>query len=279
MRLSNSVVRFACCLCVCAIILGAGGTAGADATPVRTIFLDPGHGGKDVGAVRYDTEGEPEMLERDINLAVALKTERLLLDKGYQVILSRGSGERPGNGEDVNGDGRVNRRDELQAVVDSANESNVDLFLGIHSNSSHDSTDSGVEVYYCSDREFGEESLRLAKLLQANFLLELRAIGHQAEDRGVKDDTVLYSHGRWEGHLFVLGPIRTRRGRSDHPRATEMPGALGEGLFMSNDTEAEILASDEGQWALARSYVAAVEAYFRSDNDEPSESGDFMRGY
>ena len=272
-------MRFALCLCVCAIILGAGGTAGADAAPVRTIFLDPGHGGKDVGAVRYDTEGEPEMLERDINLAVALKTERLLLARGYQVVLSRESGERPGNGEDVNGDGRINRRDELQAVVDSANESGADLFLGMHSNSSYDSTDSGVEVYYCSDREFGEESLRLAKLLLANLLLELRAIGHQAEDRGVKDDTVLYSYGLRQGHLFVLGPIHTRRGRSDHPRATEMPGALGESLFMSNDAEAEILASTQGQWALARNYVAAIEAYFKSDNDEPSEGGDCMRGY
>ena len=279
MRLSISGMKFIIYLSVCALILGAGGIAVADQQPVRTIFLDPGHGGKDSGAVRYDAKGEPEMLERDINLAVALKTERLLLDKGYQVILSRGSGERPGNGEDVNGDGRVNRRDELQAVVDSANESNVDLFLGIHSNSSHDSTDSGVEVYYCSDREFGEESLRLAKLLLANLLLELRAIGHQAEDRGVKDDTVLYSYGLRQGHLFVLGPIHTRRGRSDHPRATEMPGALGEGLFMSNDAEAALLASEKGQWALARSYVAAVEAYFKSDIDEPSESSDCMRVY
>ena len=39
MRLSNSAVRFAICLCVLAIILGASGTAGADAAPVHATLL------------------------------------------------------------------------------------------------------------------------------------------------------------------------------------------------------------------------------------------------
>ena len=47
-----------------------------------------------------------------------------------------------------------------------------------------------------------------------------------------------------------------------------MPSVLAEGLFMSNEVEAQLLASEKGRWALARAYVAAVESYFK-----PEESG------
>jgi N-acetylmuramoyl-L-alanine amidase len=43
-----------------------------------------------------------------------------------------------------------------------------------------------------------------------------------------------------------------------------MPGVLGEALFVSNPSEARILASDEGRWAIARGYAHAVVMYFES---------------
>ena len=97
----------------------------------------------------------------------------------------------------------------------------------------------------------------------------MKNIDYEATDRGVKDDSVLFRWGRYRGHLFVLGPAR-RSGwgwgrRSSHPRATKMPGVLGEGLFLSNDVEARLLASREVQLALARGYAAAVVAYFETE--------------
>lgn len=245
-----------------AVLPAADGMAGTEAPVVRTVFLDPGHGDTDGGAVHRDARGEVVLREKDVNLAVALKTAELLRAGGYRVVLSRENDERPGRGQDVNGDGRLNRRDRLQAVVDLANASGADLFLSLHSNSAPDTTASGVEVYYCDEREFAGENRRLAELVQSHLLQALQEDGYQAVGRGVKDDSVLYRRRRWQGHLFVLGPARTGERWRVHPRATTMPGALGEALFVTNEAEAKLLASEEGQWTLARGYAAAVDSYF-----------------
>ena len=50
----------------------------------KKIFIDPGHGGNDSGAV-----GINNLLEKDINLSVAKKVQDLLKSKGLEVILSR----------------------------------------------------------------------------------------------------------------------------------------------------------------------------------------------
>jgi N-acetylmuramoyl-L-alanine amidase len=78
--------------------------ASAGAPAARTVFLDPGHGDSDGGAVHRDAQGEVDLREKDVNLAVALKAAELLRARGYRVVLSRETDERPGQGEDVNGD-------------------------------------------------------------------------------------------------------------------------------------------------------------------------------
>lgn len=232
------------------------------ASEQRTIFLDPGHGSNDSGAVRIAANGRVELREKEINLEIALKTAELLRESGYEVVLSRENDDRAGEDHDVNGDGRVSKRDPLQSVVDAANHAGADLFIALHSNSSSDVTASGVEVYYCTERPFSDENRRLAVLVKDHLLNSLADIGYVATDRGVKDDGVLYQWRGRRGHLFVLGPVRTWGRRMVHPRATEMPGVLAEALFVSNRQEAAILGSEAGQWAIARGYVAAVDAYF-----------------
>lgn len=245
------------------LLIGGTMAAADDTTPARTIFLDPGHGGPNGGgAVRRNSQGEVVLREQEVALAVALKTAELLRSQGYQVILSRENDQRPGSDRDINGDGRINYRDGLQAAVDLANASGADLFISLHSNSAQAPEASGIEVYYCDDREFAAENQRLAELVQAHLLQALQGIGYPAVDRGIKDDSVLYSHRRRQGHLFVLGPARTGSRWRVHPRASQMPGVLAEALFVTNEADAQLLASDEGQLALARGYAAAVEAYF-----------------
>jgi hypothetical protein len=76
-------------------------------------------------------------------------------------------------------------------------------------------------------------------MLQDNLLQALRDAGRNAVavDRGVKDDGTLYRWRGRRGHLFVLGPIRSWGRRRVHPRATGMPAALAEALFLSNRIE------------------------------------------
>lgn len=257
-------------------------TMARDTASAGTVFLDAGHGGADSGATRYNAQGAVDLREKDISLAVALKAAELLRARGYSVVLSRETDERPGSGRDINGDGRITHRDGLQAVVDLANESNADLFISLHGNSSGSPTASGLEVYYCADREFADKNLRLAELVQDNLLQALRDTGYQAVDRGVKDDSVLYRWRGRRGHLFVLGPARSWGRRPVHPRAIEMPSVLAEALFLSHRTEAALLASEEGQWALARGYTAAVEAYFgevSAAHGSPLPDWDGLRGH
>ncbi|MBI5877071.1 MAG: N-acetylmuramoyl-L-alanine amidase [Chloroflexi bacterium] len=248
----------ACFVCITNVaVLPASPASAQTSARTYTVFLDPGHGSGDGGATSYLADGT-QVREASVSLSIALKTTELLRAGGLRVVLSREQEYRSGHGDDSNADGRTNYRDDLLDVVDMANDSKADLFISMHHNGSVNADASGVEVYYCSDRAFAAQSAKLADLVQANLMQGLRDIGYEAQARGVKDDAWLYSYRSVRGHLYVLGPEQ-RRG---HPRATAMPGVLGEALFVSNPAEAQLLASEGGQWAIARGYANAVVTYF-----------------
>lgn len=91
----------------------------------KKVFIDPGHGGSDSGAV-----GVNNLLEKDINLQVAKKAESLLKKQGVEVKLSRES--------DV--------YLSLDARTTMANNWKADCFVSIHCNA-FDGTAKGIETY------------------------------------------------------------------------------------------------------------------------------------
>ncbi len=105
----------------------------------KVIALDPGHGGLDSGASRAGVH------EKDVNLSVALKVQKLLADKGVTVVMTRDN------------DQRVT----LSERVEFVNSMNADIAISIHANSS-DTGGSGVETIYYSKAE----NERLARSLQ-----------------------------------------------------------------------------------------------------------------
>jgi N-acetylmuramoyl-L-alanine amidase len=236
------------------------------------VVLDPGHGGPEVGAAAHD------VVEKDSNLDLARRVERLLEDEGVRVELTRTADSRAEGypaGRDLTG--FASTRADLQARVDIANDEGADLFLSIHSNGSSDPGQSGVEVWYDPNRPFGEENRHLADLLQRSTLSELSAYGYAANDRGLKDDTCFRNRSGRCFPLFVLGPERQVRreevvARGGDPealgflpeqavistRATQMPGALVELLFITNGLDSAVLRDDAGREALARGVAAGV---------------------
>jgi N-acetylmuramoyl-L-alanine amidase len=109
--------------------------------PVRKIVLDPGHGGKDPGAI-----GVGGIAEKDIVLAVAKKlANKLRQEMGVQVILTRT-------------DDRFIALEDRTAI---ANAQEADLFVSLHMNASSNSEARGLETYYL-DKTTDEASLRLA---------------------------------------------------------------------------------------------------------------------
>jgi N-acetylmuramoyl-L-alanine amidase len=95
---------------------------------VRTVVIDPGHGGPRPGTI-----GKSGLQEKEINLAVALALQKLLKEKaGLDAVLTRESDV------DVGLEGRT--------VI--ANQKRADLFVSIHTNAHRDRKRGGVETFF-----------------------------------------------------------------------------------------------------------------------------------
>ena len=245
------------------------------------IVLDPGHGGAASGAAAFG------VVERDSNLDFALRVEPLLQAAGFDVILTRRTQARTAgvpetNAIDVPGF-LLNRRD-LQARVDLANAAGADLYVAIHSNGAADPSASGVEVYWDGLRPHAAENERLAQALQESVLESLQvATGYGAWDRGIREDTCWHISER-DGEcspIFVLGPAQEIERsqvvlfgldpavlgfRADQDvlatRATQMPAALLELLFITNPWEAGVLKDEASRQAMAVGIMRGIVRYF-----------------
>jgi N-acetylmuramoyl-L-alanine amidase len=239
---------------------------------VPVVVIDPGHGGEEVGAANHG------VTEKDSNLEMGLRLERLLKEAGVIVVLTRRTDARVASLAAETPGAFGSTRFDLQRRIDMANEADADLFVSIHSNGSTDPSQNGVEVWYDPNREFGETNLEFAQSALSNVLVELRAYGYNAYDRGVQDDTCFrFRNGRCFP-LFLLGPPRTTtrqqiidRGLDPEAlgfpagqdgvtsRATGMPGILVELLFISNAADAAVLNDEAGREAMARGLARAIE--------------------
>ena len=231
----------------------------ATSPPAPLVAVDPGHGGRDLGARHFNARGEMDYHESTVNLDLALLVRDALLRRGFRVLLVR-DGDYMLNDfeEDTNGDGVIDTADDLQTRIDLINAEDADLLLSIHQNafyfaSGADSSDvGGVVTYYCADRPFSEESLRLARLVQAALVTAFRDdLGHDIEDRGIEVDVALGAH------LILLGP---ESGRTARP--SEMPGVLSEAMFITHWREGVLARDPHALQVLAGAYADAVEQYF-----------------
>lgn len=99
------------------------------------IFIDPGHGGANPGAV-----GPNGLREADANLDIALKLGRILTSWGYEVEYSR----------------TTDRTVSLSQRAQMANEWGANYFVSIHCNSNVNSEANGVSTYYFKPRTIAE---------------------------------------------------------------------------------------------------------------------------
>lgn len=112
------------------------------------VVLDPGHGGKDSGAV--DKKGKKKYTEKDIVLALAIRTKRTLedptysklLDRPLKVVLTR------------DGDYEVS----LERRSEIARNQKADLMLSLHVNSDPSKKARGFETYFLNNLDFSSSS-------------------------------------------------------------------------------------------------------------------------
>jgi N-acetylmuramoyl-L-alanine amidase len=110
---------------------------------LRTIVIDPGHGGPEVGA-----KGPGGTLEKDVTLGIARKLRASLTSNlGLQAFLTR--------------DGDVEVPLDQRTAI--ANNYKADVFISIHANASRSHGASGSEVYFLSYQASDDESRRVAQ--------------------------------------------------------------------------------------------------------------------
>lgn len=153
----------------------------------KIIYLDPGHGGADPGALYKDIE------EQRINLIISKKTMEKLESMGASVYLTR-----YGN-YDLSVPYAVNRkRSDLSRRANIINRSNCDLYLSIHLNADNSSSWHGAEAYY---DDVNPENKKIAEIMQKQFKKYLNS------SREYKKTDTMYLHKRISrpGGLLEVG--------------------------------------------------------------------------
>lgn len=133
----------------------------------RVVVIDPGHGGKDPGAVAANG-----LLEKDVTLAVALHLERLLQRAAVHVVLTRRD-----DTDLADPQARVRKNQDLSRRVALAREAGADLFVSIHANSFPGASLSGAQTFYYPGRDDGRT---LAERIQDRLVRELGPNRRQA---------------------------------------------------------------------------------------------------
>ncbi|MBP3765682.1 MAG: N-acetylmuramoyl-L-alanine amidase [Bacilli bacterium] len=121
----------------------------------KVIYLDPGHGGLDPGAMYGGIK------EKDINLELSKRLEDRLIKMGAIVYLTR-------NGDyDLSSIYTNNRkRSDLSRRTNMINKSNCDMFLSIHLNAEDTNTWRGAQVFY---DDINKENKKIANIFQTQF--------------------------------------------------------------------------------------------------------------
>ncbi len=218
-----------------------------------TVFVDAGHGGKEIGS-SFKFEDGKTLVEKDLNLKVATRLATLLREAGLGVAVSRTVDAQVNGTRDLNNDTKVNLTDDLQARVDAANAAKANLLVSVHFNGMDDPSKKGTQTFYSEGRTFTDRNKALAELVQASLVRTIRGAGYQTDDRGATNDSRVLGQG---SHYYLLGPESpTIR------RPSEMPGVIGEALFLTSPEDAHAIRQEKVQEAVARGYFDAVQAYF-----------------
>lgn len=199
----------------------------------KTIYVDAGHDyGKDYGAeITLDGITYSETV---LNMQVADKLKTELVNRGYNVVMTRNLGETPKF---------KSLTESLAYRVNKANNSNAVLFISIHHNSAGE-TAKGIETLYSDrtqDEAFGSryDSARIARSKMLASLI----------NNNIASKLDLVNRGGKEQNLYVC-------------RNVNMPAILIETGFITNREEAKRCADPASQQKVAQAIAEVVSANF-----------------
>ena len=219
----------------------------------KLAVVDPGHGGKDPGASANGVR------EKDINLAIGLALEKALNARGIDVVMTR----------------RTDVYLTLQERTDIANKEQADVFVSVHANALPSvKRTSGFEIYLMAlptdkdaltlakieNRELAEES-HAGQASDRRTEVLLQILGDMQQNNKISESTglaeALFAAGKGDGipmKRVAQAPFFVLRGAG-------MPAVLLETGFVTNATEAKLLAHPGYQARSAEAMAAGVAKY------------------
>jgi N-acetylmuramoyl-L-alanine amidase len=217
---------------------------------INKIVIDPGHGGKDPGAIAPNG-----LKEKDIVLAVSKKLARMLREKlGCEVMLTRTT--------DV-----FIPLEERTAI---ANTEKGDLFISVHVNSAPSPRLLGVETYVLNLTN-DEGSMRLAALENATSTSKMSDLQNILADllnnNKLDESTKLADHVQTSmAQGMQLKDLGVKQAPFYVLIGAQMPAILCEITFLSNPNEARRLREDNYLQAIAEHISTGVDEYIRGSN-------------
>ena len=219
----------------------------------KLIVIDPGHGGKDPGAV-----GQKGTLEKTITASAAKELKALLESTGrYTVVLTH------------DGDKRLKH----DARIRVAREKQADLFISLHADSAPSKSTRGASVYTLADRAKGR-SKRITNT--QNWIMDVD-LSEQSDPVGdiLVDLAQRSTESQSEAFADIL--LDNLEGRSklvanSHRRAgyyvllaPDVPAVLLELGFLSNIEDEKLLKTKAHRVKLMKAVRASIDEYFAKD--------------
>ncbi len=237
----------------------------SDGRPVlRTVVIDPGHGGKDPGA--------PGPGSSNSEKHIVLKISKLFGEKikkeypSVKVVYTRSGDSYPTRPERV----RI------------AHDNNADLFISIHCNSNNNKSASGTSAHILArkdsrnpNRNLFDESVELTKLENSVFEIEEKESGGTVDSAEDQILTELLFHANFD-HSVLLAQLVVENlarkpfhkwGRGIHQndflllKKLTCPAILVETAFLSNPDERQLLISEKWQKEIADRLFEAFRQY------------------
>jgi len=222
------------------------------------VVLDPGHGGTDIGA--SGKLGKKQILEKDISLAIAIRTEKILANPAFskalgrpiRVVLTR----------------RQDKKVSLEERSEKAKKANADLFVSIHANSDSSKKSNGLETYFLNNTD-DESSLKLQEI-------ENRTSKRRRENspslliRSISADAVVESSRQAAEilHTSMVQQLRSqdlkfldrgvRQAMLYVLLDAQVPAVLIESFFLSNKADLALVAEPENRALIAEGIAKGV---------------------
>lgn len=220
----------------------------------KIIVLDPGHGGKDPGAIGV----YGKTYEKNVTLAMGKELKAMLERKGYTVYLTRST--------DI--------FIPLRQRVKIAQKHKADLFMSIHADSALNRNAKGLSVYTLSEKASDKEAAALAE--RENKVDIIGGVDFSENSKEINDILISLSQtdsrnksSKFASYIVNEMKKSVKLVNDSHRfagfavlKAPDIPSALLEMGYLSNRSEEKLLKQSSYRKKLALSVMQAVDKYF-----------------